>query len=392
VIRPLSARQTDEEHRASTPLELFFDLCFVVAVAQAANSVHHALAERHFADALIGYPTVFFAIWWAWMNFTWFASAYDNDDIAYRVATFVQISGVLILAAGVPRAFDQDWAVVTLGYAVMRASLAAQWLRAARSDPLRAQTDRRYAAGISACMIGWAALLVVPDSLRLPGFVVMATLELLVPIWAERPSGTTWHPRHIAERYGLFTLIVLGESVASATIAVQSALDAGSRFGDLAEIAVGGLLIVFSMWWVYFAQPAERTVEVARAAFATGSARRSFVWGYGHYVVFGSAAAVGAAVAVDVDRATGHAELTTRGTSLMVAVPVALYLLSVWALHLAPDQRPWKRVAHPIASAAILLIAFTGAPIVWTGLVLVALVASSVWVTARPTIRDERPL
>jgi low temperature requirement protein LtrA len=335
---------------------------------------------------------VFFAIWWAWMNFTWFASAYDNDDIAYRLATFVQISGVLILAAGVPRAFDQDWAVVTLGYLVMRVSLAGQWLRAARSDPPRRQTDRRYAAGISACMVGWIALLVVPESLRLIGFVVMAALELSVPIWAERPSGTTWHPRHIAERYSLFTLIVLGESVASATVAVQSALDSGSRFGDLAEIAVGGLLIVFSMWWVYFSQPAERTVEVARAAFASGSARRSFVWGYGHYVVFGSAAAVGAALAVDVDRATGHAELSTQATSVMVAVPVALYLLSVWALHLAPDQRPWKRLAHPIASLVILAIALTGAPIVWIGVALVALVASSVWVATRPTIRDERPL
>ncbi len=266
----------------------------------------------------------------------------------------------------------------------MRVSLAGQWLRAARSDPARARTDRRYAAGISACMLGWAGLLLVPDGLRLPGFVVMATLELLVPIWAERPSGTTWHPRHIAERYGLFTLIVLGESVASATVAVQSALDAGSRFGDVAEIAVGGLLIVFSMWWVYFAQPAEQMVESARAAFSSGSARRSFVWGYGHSVVFASAAAVGAAIAVDVDRATGHADLSTNATSTMVAVPVALYLLSVWALHLAVDQRRWKRYAHPIAAAAILAIAVTGAPIVWTGLVLMALGASSVWVAAAP--------
>jgi len=117
-------------------------------------------------------------------------------------------------------------------------------------------------------MLGWGALLLVPEELRLPGFVVMATLELLVPIWAERPSRTSWHPRHIAERYGLFTLIVLGESVASATVAVQSALDSGSRVGGLAEIAIGGLLIVFSMWWVYFAQPAEQTVQAARAAFA----------------------------------------------------------------------------------------------------------------------------
>ena len=105
-VRPLLARSTDEEHRVSTPLELFFDLCFVVAVAQASNSLHHALAEDDLHQALVGYPIVFFAIWWAWMNFTWFASAYDNDDVLYRLGVFVQIVGVLILAAGVPRAFS----------------------------------------------------------------------------------------------------------------------------------------------------------------------------------------------------------------------------------------------------------------------------------------------
>src|SRR5262245_50111983 len=104
-VRPLRARPPDEEHRTSTPLELFFDLCFVVAVAQASTSLHHALAADQLHDVLAGYPIAFFAIWWAWMNFTWFASAYDNDDVLFRIGVFVQIVGVLILAAGVPRAF-----------------------------------------------------------------------------------------------------------------------------------------------------------------------------------------------------------------------------------------------------------------------------------------------
>src|SRR5580765_3221676 len=103
-LRPLRPRDTDEEHRASTPLELFFDLCFVVAVAQASSALHHALGADDISTALVGYPTVFFAIWWAWMNFTWFSSAYDNDDVVYRLTTLVQIAGALILAAGVPRA------------------------------------------------------------------------------------------------------------------------------------------------------------------------------------------------------------------------------------------------------------------------------------------------
>src|SRR4051812_23839304 len=101
-MRGLRGRDPSEEHRASTPLELLVDLCFVVAVAQAASSLHHALAEDHVSTALIGYPTVFFAIWWAWVNFTWFASAYDDDTVVYRLGVFVQIAGILILAAGIP--------------------------------------------------------------------------------------------------------------------------------------------------------------------------------------------------------------------------------------------------------------------------------------------------
>ena len=89
------ARSPHEAHRTATPLELFFDLVFVVAIAQAASGLHHAVAELHALDGLIGYLMVFFAIWWAWMAFTWFASAYDCDDVPYRLLVFVQIAGAL---------------------------------------------------------------------------------------------------------------------------------------------------------------------------------------------------------------------------------------------------------------------------------------------------------
>ncbi len=132
----MGPRDTEEEHRASTPLELLFDLCFVVAVSQAAAQLHAALGAGHFHTAVVGYLLVFFAIWWAWVNFTWFASAYDVDDLLYRLLTFVQIVGVLILAAGVDSAFTAgNFAVMTVGYVVMRIAMVAQWLRAASGDP-----------------------------------------------------------------------------------------------------------------------------------------------------------------------------------------------------------------------------------------------------------------
>ena len=103
----MRGRDPDEAHRASTPLELLVDLCFVVAVAQAGMALHHELADGHFLEGIVPFLMVFFAIWWAWMNFTWFASAYDTDDVAYRLLTFVQIAGILVIASGIARAFTQ---------------------------------------------------------------------------------------------------------------------------------------------------------------------------------------------------------------------------------------------------------------------------------------------
>ena len=154
----MRARSPRDAHRGATPLELFFDLVFVVAIAQAASGLHHAIAETHAAQGLIGYLMVFFAIWWAWMNFTWFASAYDCDDAPYRLAVFVQIAGALIFAAGVPAMFESRTPnLATIGgYVVMRLAMVAQWLRASFADPER-RTTRGATRSASRCCSarGW---------------------------------------------------------------------------------------------------------------------------------------------------------------------------------------------------------------------------------------------
>src|SRR5438309_11656803 len=132
----MAGRDPAQTHRASTPLELFFDLTFVVAVSQAAAGLHHGLVAGDAAEALVGFPLVFFAIWWAWMQFTWFASAYDTDDVPYRLMTLVQMGGVLVLAAGVPAAFaEHTFAGIIVGYLIMRLALIAQWIRAGVEHP-----------------------------------------------------------------------------------------------------------------------------------------------------------------------------------------------------------------------------------------------------------------
>ncbi|MFF4604433.1 low temperature requirement protein A [Streptomyces sp. NPDC001339] len=374
----MQARPRDEQHRAATPLELFFDLCFVVAVAQAGRQLAHALAEGHWGHGVPGYLMVFFAVWWAWMNFSWFASAYDTDDWLYRVVTLVQIAGVLILAAGVPRAFGHsDFGVVWFGYLVMRLALVSQWLRAAHgSQGAERRTALRYAWGVTVCQVGWLGLLLLPKSVLPWVFLVVAVAELSVPALAERQRQTAWHPHHIAERYGLFTIIVLGETIAAATVAVQSALDDNDELSTLLPIAAGGLLLVFAAYWIYFAVPIHLHLR---------SNRQAFLWGYGHYLVFGSAAAIGAGIEIAVEQASGKAHLTVYEAAACVTVPGALFLFTVWLIHSRHQKRGVaQQLVLPVTSVLVLACTAAGQwAVLSAGLAASVAVAVGVTLTAR---------
>lgn len=367
----MPGRDPGEPHRSATSLELLFDLCFVVAVAQASRSLHEALIHGDYATGVLRFALVFFTIWWAWMNFTWFASAYDPDDVPYRLTVLVQITGSLILAAGVPRAFETgDLRVITLGYVVLRTALAALWLRAALSDPARRRTTLRFAAGVTACQFGWVGLLVLPAPARLPGIVVMIVAEVFLPVWAQSAGMTPWHPHHIAERYELFTLIVLGESVAAATVAVRNAFDRHQGTGSLYAVAVGGLLMTYAMWWLYFARPAHTLLATTHQAH-----RRRFTWAYGHYLIFASATAVGAGLAAYADHVTRHTGASSPAAGAAVTVPAAVFLITLWAVHLRPHQRnAAERIPYPVAAVGILLAAWSPAPALAAGALLAALV------------------
>nr|WSX51456.1 low temperature requirement protein A [Streptomyces sp. NBC_00974] len=378
VYVPMTARSRDESHRAATPLELFFDLCFVVAVAQAGARLVHALAEGHPGAGVIGYFFVFFGVWWAWMNFTWFASAYDCDDVPYRIATLVQITGVLVYAAGVGQAFDQnDWAVAVIGYLIMRVALTAQWLRAAAGESGEARrANLKYAAGLVVCQAGWVALLFAPDGSKRWLFLLVAAAELAVPVWAEHGHPTPWHAHHIVERYGLFTIIVLGETIAASTVAVKSAIDEHEALAELLPLAAGGLLIVFAAWWIYFAVPMHERLN---------SNREAIPWGYGHLLVFASGAAIGAGIEVAVEHAVGKAHISQVAANAAVTVPAALFLLMVWLLHSRHFKRgPAQQLTLPVAALAVLACTWAGTyAVLYAGLVSAAAVAAGLTLAVR---------
>jgi low temperature requirement protein LtrA len=345
---PMIARSRTESHRASSPLELLFDLTFVVAIAQIAAQLAHSISENHVGRDIVPFAMVFFAIWWAWMNFTWFASAYDTDDVPYRVLTMVQMAGVLVLAAGVPTAFtDDNFLAVVVGYVIMRLGLVAQWIRAAIEDPQGRGTALRYAVGIAIVQVGWLLQLLLPDSLVVLSFAVLVVCELSVPVWAARRGEPAWHPHHIAERYGLFTIIVLGESVLAANTGVQGALKFSGVSGELILISVCALVLLFALWWLYFLEPAGEGLANQR--------QWSFYWGYGHYGVFAALAGLGAGLEVAVEYAGHHLEVESTVVAFVVALPVSLFLVLLWAIHVPVVKRPVIHPAVILPAAAIVL-------------------------------------
>ncbi|MCC2611343.1 low temperature requirement protein A [Neorhizobium petrolearium] len=324
-LRPLHSRDPDEHHRVATSLELLFDLVSVIAIASAAAGLHHAIAENHAAQGVITFAMAFFAIWWAWMNFTWFASAYDNDDVVYRLLTMVIMGGSLTMAAGIPALFTEepDFTMVIFGYVIMRIAMIVLWLRAAYHDPNRRRTALAYAAGIFIAQLYWVAFLAVQPvstGTAYAMFVIGAILEIAVPAIAEPLSANTpWHRHHIIERYGLLNIIVLGETLLSGSMALRQV--AGHFDIMLVHTALSALVIVFALWWAYFAR---------QEHLGSRKLSRSLLWGYGHFFIFASGAAVGAGFAALVDIITHHSEVPLLVGDYAVAIPVAIYYASLW--------------------------------------------------------------
>ena len=278
--RPMHPRDTTEVHRAATPLELLFDLVSVIAIAAAAAGLHHAIAEAHFGDGLLHFVAAFFMVWWAWMNYSWFASAYDNDDAPFRLLTLTIMAGALALAAGISHFFaNNDLRLALAGFLVMRVAMIALWLRAAWHHSAGRMTALWYAGGIALVQLYWIVIVTAHPSSELwfwGLFGLGVLFELSVPALAEKQGATPWHRHHMIERYGLLNIIVLGETLLAGSMALSKA--AGDHFDiALIEVAVAALVILFSLWWLYFS---------SEDHLQSQSSRMAFIWGYGHVLIF----------------------------------------------------------------------------------------------------------
>ncbi|MGW7685476.1 low temperature requirement protein A [Kribbella sp. NPDC054772] len=367
---PMLPRDPHEPGRTASSLELFFDLVFVVAVSVAAAQLHHALSEGHVVEGLRSFAMVFFAIWWAWMNFTWFATSFATDDWLYRLLTIVQMSGVLVLAAGIEKVFtEHDFTVAILAYVVMRVAMIAQWLRASHSAGSSRRATQFYAGGIAIVQVLWLVLLLLPEAIQTPVLVLLVAAELAVPVIAEQRGMTPWHPHHITERYSLFTLILLGESLLASANAIIEAVHEHEELGPLISLSVLTLVVTAALWWIYFWPPHHTAIT---------SLWRSLRYGYVHYFVFAAAGAFSAGIEVQIDRITHHTELSEVAASFTVTIPIAVFVLGIWWIALRDNADRVVNAVVPVGAVLVLLDPLIPVPFALTAVFMAGIVVTLV--------------
>ncbi len=358
----LKARDISEENRAATPLELFYDLIFVVAIAHLAIAFHHDIANDHIAHGIISFTMVFMSIWWAWNQYTWFASSFDSSGVRFKLATLWQMIGALVIAVGVGQAFNGDFTIVTIGYVIIRSSSIALWLRVALDNPKLKTTGLRYAIGIFVCQIGWITQNFFEFSYFI--FALLWSIEFIVPYYAESHTQTHFHAEHIEERFGLLTIIVLGESILASMNSFKALIEHFSF--DLLFVSIGCLLTLFGIWWLYFNNSVEHKLRNKKIAFQ---------WGYGHYIIFASAAAIGALVSVNVDVLTDHASIDISVANFGFSVAVALYLFGIWfCQERIVAKNKWNSYSLLVVACGVIILGILPHTILTTGVLIVAAV------------------
>jgi low temperature requirement protein LtrA len=358
-VRQMDGRDPQEKNRVATPLELLFDLTFATCFSLAASQFAAELAEARYAAALLGFGFASITICWAWGSFSWFSSAYDTDDWLFRLATMVQMIGVLVLAIGLPPMFASiergqhlDNSVMVLGYVIMRVGLLSQWLRAAKQDSARRRACLTYAITISIAQIGWVALILARWSTA--GALILGAILVLVefagPVIAERKDGgTPWNADHIVERHSLFAIIAMGEGVVGTVAALSAVVEQQGWTLDAAMVGIAGTGLIFGMWWIYYMVPSAEVLERHRD--------RAFVWGYAQVLIVTAIVATGAGLHVAAYFIERRSVIGPLATVLSVTAPVAAYIVLIYASYYYLIRRFYRLDAWLLSAIAVVLVA-----------------------------------
>jgi low temperature requirement protein LtrA len=224
------------------PLELFFDLVFVLAVTQCTAFMSHEPTWAGVAKGML----VLGVLWWSWVGYAWLTSVVDPEEGAVRVAIFGAMAGLLIVAICVPDAFGGLGLEFALAYGVVRAAHIALFVLASRDDPALRHSVFGLGAGTAigvGLLIGASFL----DGLPQAGLWALALLLDMGEPFLFGSEGWKLVPGHFAERHGLIILIALGESIVAIGVGAEAHLSAG-----IAAAAVLGVALAAELWWIYF--------------------------------------------------------------------------------------------------------------------------------------------
>ncbi len=373
----------DDEERHATWLELFFDLVFVVAVAELA----HKLSDNISPSGFFAFVLLFVGVWWAWVGETFYDTRFDTDDPVHRLLTVLQMFAVVALAINVHDGFGATGTGFALSYVAIRAVLVVQYLRAGRYVPDARPLTDRFARGFALAALLWVMTTLLPSPWRFVLVGVALAVDFGTPIFAGRlhaqlaPSSS-----HLPERFGLFTIIVLGEAIVAV---VQSLASQGWTPSSTVE-GLLGLSIAFSLWWIYFDNLDGTAIQAARQTGRTGIYQ---VWLYAHLPLAIGLTAAGVGVEHALASQTGG--VLPAADRWLLCGAVALSLLAIGIIHLAtaaagsPRCRRSQAMSRIVAAAATLALAAVGgrlAPIVLVG-ILAAIGGSQVALELRGTLR-----
>jgi low temperature requirement protein LtrA len=311
---------TGEDDRRATWLELFFDLVFVAAIAQVSSLLLDDLTVGGFARYL-GY---FVPIWWAWMGFTFYANRFDTDDLPYRLLTLLGMIGIAALAVSVRHVRDAGHAedAFVVSYVSIRLVLLVLYARARRHVEPARPLATVFLAVFGLAVLVWLASLLVPSPGRYLVWAAAVAIELAAPLRAWRlVRNAPIHPRHIPERFGLLTMIVLGESVFAIVVGTANVhWHVGS-----ALTAVAGFVIAASLWWIYF-DFLDTTGALGRGLLG------GLVFTYTNFLIVVGLASLGTGVKVAIFDAAGHDRYAD--TTWVMCVGMAVFLVGLALIHL----------------------------------------------------------
>jgi low temperature requirement protein LtrA len=338
-LRPPQLRTLDDQgERHATWLELFFDLVFVISIAEVA----HTLEDYRTLADFLGTAGLFVAVWWAWVGYTVYADRFDTDDVAHRALVLAGMLAVIAMALSVHDALHGGSARFALAFVAVRGIVLLLNARARRHAAPARPLLNLFLAAFSTGAALWLLSVFVPEPARYVLWGVALVIELSAP-WVGRRQivKAPVHASHLVERFGLFTLIVLGESVVRVA---QGAANVSDWTAATLAAAGGGFLIVAGLWWLYFDRIDEGAVR---------SVLRGLVWNYAHLPLLAGlvSVAVGTEFAIR-DAAGGQLE---RSTTAALGGGTALYLLSTVVIGLAVRRGGDRRLSLWLGSAAVSL-------------------------------------